>query len=722
MTPTTHALSRRVFLAAGGSFAVGVAFGAWPPDGNAAVSTEAAGRFEPGAFIRIDPDDTITLTMPRVEMGQGTYTALSMLIAEELEVPLARVRVEHAPADPARYGNPRAGGAQLTGGSSSIRGAWEPLRVAGATARVMLVEAAALDWAVPVEDCHARDGAVIHTPTGRTLGYGRLARRAAALPLPKDVPLKPPEAFKLVGRPVRRVDAPGKVDGSARYGIDVRLPGMRFATVASSPVLGGTLRSVDAKDALAVPGVRQVVKIANAVAVVADHTWAARQGLGALKVEWDDGPSAGVSMPAITADLDRALACSKAAIALLQGDVDAAMQSGTAKVEATYHSPFLAHAALEPINCTVDCRPDACEVWVGTQAPVRARDAAARASGLPADKVTVHNFLLGGSFGRRLEADYVEQCVALAAQVQGPVQFIWTREEDIQHDAFRPVYADHFVAACDSAGRPLAVTHRVAGSSIFSRVAPARVTHGVDPDAVELGLGPYQWPAARLDYVRQEPMAGMTTGWWRGVGPTHNCFVVESFVDELAAAATADPLAYRMALLPPTSRLRNVLALVGRHGGWDRPLPSTTGGRRGRGVSVLEAWGTSLAMLAEVTVDAAGEIRVDRVVCVVDCGMVVNPDTVEAQIDGGVMFGLGAALWGEITIQDGRVLQSNFHDYRVLRLSEAPKVEVHIVPSREAPGGVGEPGTSAIFPALANAVFNATGQRLRRLPLRLAQT
>jgi isoquinoline 1-oxidoreductase beta subunit len=711
-------VSRRVCLAAGGSLVLGVAFKA--TFDTSVQAAENPPPFEPNAFVRIGSDNTITLTMARVEMGQGIYTALSMLIAEELEVQLSQVRFAHAPPDAARYGNPRAGGAQITGGSNSVMGAWEPMRLAGATARVMLVEAAAQTWGVATQECLGREGRVVHIPSRRSLSYGQLAQRAATVPVPKQVWLKSVQSFKLIGQAAKRIDTADKVNGRAIYGIDKRLPHMRFASVVASPVFGGKLAQLDDQAARAVPGVRQVVRISNAVAVVADHTWAARQGVAALKIVWDDGPGAKVSSADIRADLERGLDRVDAGLALSKGDADVVIRNAGHRITATYHSPFLAHAALEPINCTVDLRTDGCDVWVGTQSPARAQDAAARASGLPADKVRIHNHLIGGGFGRRLETDYVEQSVALARSVRGPVQFIWSREEDIQHDILRPAYVDRLSATLDAQGRPLAISHRVVGSSILARVAPPLFREGVDRDAVEAGLGPYEWPAARLDYVRQEPMPGMATGWWRGVGPTHNCFVVESFVDELAQAARQDPVAYREELLGGGTRARAVLELAARQAGWNTPLTPArqAGSRRGRGVSVLHAFGSYLAQVAEVTVSQAGEIRVDRVVCAVDCGMVVNPDTVKAQIDGGILFGVSAALWGEITIQNGRVAQGNFHDYRLLRLTEAPKVEVHLVASLAAPGGVGEPGTSAVLPAIANAVAAATGTRPRALPLR----
>ena len=719
------ALARRVFLMAGGSLVLGVALPAAPAGRHAdALAAARAQSFEPNAFIRIGSDDSVTLTMARVEMGQGIYTALAMLIAEELEVPLARVTLAHAPPDAARYGNPRAGGGQITGGSNSIMGAWEPMRVAGATARSMLVSAAAQEWGVPAAECTVRSGLVSHPPSGRQLRYGQLTHVASRLPVPQQVALKPPHAFQLIGKPIPRLAVAGKVDGSATDGIDVRLPGMLYAAVAASPVFGGTLASVDDTPALAMPGVRQVVRITNAVAVIAAHSWAARQGLAALKVEWHAAAGASVSTAQLRQDLEQGLDRQDAAVAVSLGDPQAALKVAPLQHSAVYHSPFLAHAAMEPVNCTVHLTADGCDVWVGTQAPIRARDAAARASGLPAGSIRIHNHLLGGGFGRRLEADYVEQCVALARGVPGPVQFIWSREEDIQHDILRPMYADKLSAALDERGRPTAIAHRVVGSSILARVAPGAFRNGLDSDAVEAGLGPYAWPAARLDYVRQEPMAGLATGWWRGVGPTHNCFVIESFVDELAALSRTDPVAYRMALLPPGSRARAVLELAALKSDWTAPLAGARadGSRRGRGVAVLSAFGSFMAQVAEVTVDGAGEIRVDRVVCAVDCGTVVNPDTVHAQVDGSIQFGVTAALWGEITLQGGRVEQSNFHDYRLLRLSEAPRVDVHVLPSGEAPGGIGEPGTSAVIAAVANAVCAAVGHRARSLPVRPVRT
>jgi isoquinoline 1-oxidoreductase beta subunit len=710
-------LSRRVFLGAGGAMVVSFAVGA-----QSSLKANPAPGFEPNAFISIASDGSVTFTIPRVEMGQGTYTALSMLIAEELEVPLSSVRVAHAPPDAAHYGNPRAGGAQITGGSNSIAGSWEPLRRAGAVARVLLVQAAAAQWGVAPSECLALQGMVVHPASGRKLRYSELTQAAAQLTPPADaaVKLKPTSEFRLIGKPAPRIDATGKVDGSARYGIDMRLPGLRFAAVAASPVFGGKLASVDDKAALAMPGVRQVVQLDNAVAVVADHTWAARQGLAALVISWAEGDGATASSAVMQQDLERSMDAGRAVLAQAQGDVLAAGRNAVREIASTYHAPFLAHAAMEPINCTVDLRADLCEVWVGTQSPVNAQTVAAQASGLPASQVRIHNHLIGGGFGRRLEVEYVGQSVAFARQLQGPVQFIWSREEDIQHDILRPLYADRFVAKLDAKGSVLAINHTVAGSSILARVAPGFFNMDkVDRDAVEAGLGPYAWPASRLDYVRQEPMPGLITGWWRGVGPTHNCFVVEGFMDELASATGTDPLAFRRTLLPADSRARKVLDAVAHQSAWGTPLSpaAVASSRRGRGIALLAAFGSYIAQVAEVTVSAEGDVKVDRVYCAVDCGIVVNPNTVVAQIDGGVQFGITAALWGEITIERGRVVQSNFHNYRLLRINEAARVDVQIVPSTEAPGGVGEPGTSAAIAAVSNAVSSATGRRVQQLPI-----
>lgn len=688
---------------------------------NEAIVGEAAERavdeapdLEPNAFIRIDRAGQVTLVMHKVEMGQGTYTSMPMLLAEELEVDLDQVRLEHAPPDNSRYADPLLGG-QITGGSTSVRGAWKPLREAGAAARMVLIEAAAERWGVDAADCRADNGKVIHPAGERQLHYGELVDDAAQRSAPALVALKEASEFKLIGKPHKRLDSASKVDGQARFGIDVRLPGLRVATVAASPVPGGSLKSSNDAAALAVPGVHQVLKIDDAVAVVGDHMWAAKQGLAALAPTWNDGPNAQMSTQSIIEDMRQASEQS-GAVARDDGDAVQALNQAGRKLEAVYQAPFLAHATMEPINCTVDLKADGCDLYVGTQVPTFAQGAAAQVAGLKPEQVRVHNHYLGGGFGRRLEVDSIVQSVALAQQAQGPVKFVWTREEDIQHDMYRPYYYDRIAAALDDAGKPLAWSHRITGSSIMARFSPAAVQDGVDSDAVE-GARDLQYtiPNLRVEYVRHEPP--VATAFWRGVGPTHNVWVVESFIDELAHAAGQDPVAYRAALLADAPRTRAVLNLAAEKAGWGRPLPKIEGRRAGRGISAQFAFGSYLAQVIEVSVGGDGQIRVHRVVCAVDCGQVVNPDTVVAQIESGVVFGLTAALWDEITFANGRVQQSNFGDYRMMRINETPEIEVHLVPSSDEPGGIGEPGTSAVAPALANAVFAATGRRLRKLPL-----
>ncbi|QJP70000.1 xanthine dehydrogenase family protein molybdopterin-binding subunit [Burkholderia glumae] len=718
-------ISRRHFLqagftlgaAAGGGlllgFAVPAAGGATRPSviGGDAPDQAPAGLFAPNAFVRIDRAGQVTLVMPKVEMGQGVYTSIPMLIAEELEVPLDSVVLDHAPADAKRYGDPLLGGGQLTGGSTSIRYAWEPMRRAGATARTLLVAAAAQQWNVDPASCRAANGEVLHAPSGRRAAYGSLVDAAAKLPVPAEVALKKPEAFTLIGKPVKRLDSPEKVDGTARFGLDVRLPGMLYAAIVNSPVFGGTVASVDDSAAKRVPGVRQVVRVDNAVAVVGDHTWAAKRGAAALVITWHEGAGAHVSMDDIVGDLARA-AERPGAVARNDGDVAKALGAASARVESVYQQPFLAHATMEPVNCTVHVRGDGCEIWVGTQVPGFAIEAAKRVTGFDESRVVLHNHLLGGGFGRRLETDMIAQALKVGKQVDAPVKVVWTREEDIRHDMYRPYYYDRISAGVDANGKPVAWQHRIAGSSIMARFAPGAVKNGVDSDAVEVAADlPYEIPNQRIEYVRQEPRH-VPTAFWRGVGPTRGAFVVESFIDELAVRAKADPVAYRRSLLGRTPRARDVLDVVARAAGWGQAVPAG----RGRGVSVLHAFGSFFSMIADVAV-ADGEVVVERVVCAVDCGMVVNPDTVEAQIQGGIVFGITAALYGEITIRDGRVEQSNFTDYRMLRINQTPKIDVHIVKSAQAPGGIGEPGTSAIAAALANAIHAATGKRLYRLPV-----
>jgi isoquinoline 1-oxidoreductase beta subunit len=708
-------LSRRRFLsvstAVGGGLLIGFTVGP------AIKAADAAGKaanasFMPNAFIRIGSDGQVVLTMPYVEMGQGTYTSIPMLIAEELEVDLKQVRLEHAPPDEKLYGNPLLGGLQATGNSNAVRASWQPLRQAGATARTMLVSAAAKRWNVDSASCRAQSGEVHHASTGKKIKYSELAADAARMPVPEKVALKQPADFKLIGTPAKRLDTPSKVNGSAVYGIDARPPGVRFATLAQSPVFGGRVKSVDDTKAKAVKGVRQIVRLDDCVAVVADHMGAAKKGLAALVIEWDDGPHAKLDTQKIVGELEQAT-LKPGAVAQNIGDVDKALASAATKVEATYQVPFLAHATMEPMNCTVHVRKDGCEIWVGNQAIARCQAAAAKITGLPLDKVVVHNHLIGGGFGRRLEWDGVTRAVQIAMQVEGPVKVVWTREEDIQHDMYRPMSFDRLSAGLDATGMPVAWNHRFAGSSVMARWAPPFFKDGLDPDTTEGAIDlVYTFPNLHVEYLRVEP-PGIPTAFWRSVGPSHNVFVTESFIDELAAAAKQDPVAYRRALLDKNPRAKAVLELAAEKAGWGQPLPQGVG----RGVSLQFVFATYMAQVAEVEVAKDGTVRVRRVVCAVDCGTVVNPDTVRAQIQSAIIFGATAALHGEITLKDGRVEQSNFHDYLMLRMNEAPAIEVYIVNSTEAPGGMGECGTSAVVPAVANAIFAATGKRLRKLPV-----
>lgn len=722
--------SRRGFLragaAAGGGLLIAVLLPACdrggrketPPEAAVGQATSRLGADAPGlstaGFIRIDRDGVVTFIVHKVEMGQGTFTSIPMLLAEELDVDLAQVKLEQAPADNSLYADPLLGG-QVTGGSTSVRGAWEPLRKAGATARAMLVGAAAKQWNVEPSACSTENGRVVHAASQRSLGYGELVDAAAQAPVPTDVTLKQPKDFRLVGKPHHRLDSPAKVDGSAQFGIDAKLQGMGIATVAASPVIGGKLASTQDEKALAVPGVRKVLKLDNAVAVMGDHMWAAKQGLAALAPTWNDGPNAGATTASIVADMDAA-SRKAGAVARNEGDAPGEIGKAQRKLEAVYQMPFLAHATMEPMNCAVDLRADGCDLYVGTQVPALAQAEAAKVAGLPQEKVRVHNHYLGGGFGRRLEVDFIVQAVALAKQAGQPLKVVWTREEDIQHDMFRPYYLDRIGAALDERGRPTAWFHRITGSSIMARFAPAAVKDGIDSDAVEGAKDlPYAIPAVRVEYVRHEPP--IPTAFWRGVGATHNVWVVESFIDELAVLAKQDPVAFRLELLSKQPRMAAVLKAAAEKAGWSQALRAPAGRRAGRGVSVQFAFGSYMAQVAEVSVGADGQVQVHRVVCALDCGQVVNPDGVAAQIESGVIFGLGAGLWNEITLDKGRVQQTNFGDYRMMRMNEAPKVEVHILPSTESPGGIGETGTSGVTPALTNAIAAATGQRLRRLPV-----
>jgi isoquinoline 1-oxidoreductase subunit beta len=574
------------------------------------------------------------------------------------------------------------------------------------------VSAAAKKWKVEPASCRAERGEVIHAASGRRIKYGVLATDAAKVPVPENVALKRPQDFKLIGTPAKRLDAPAKVNGTAVFGIDVRPPGVKIATLAQSPVFGGRLKSVDDTAAKTVKGVRQIVRLDDAVAVVADHMGAAKKGLAALAIEWDDGPHAKLNTDDIAGTLEKAT-LNAGPVAQNIGDINTAMANAITKIEAIYQVPFLAHATMEPMNCTVHVRKDGCEVWVGNQVIARAQATAAKVTALPLDKVVVHNHLIGGGFGRRLEIDGVTRAVQIAQHVNGPVKVVWTREEDIQHDMYRPYFFHRISAGLDEKGEPVAWNHRLAGSSILARWLAPAFDDGLGPDTTEGAIDlAYDLPNMHVEYLRVEP-PGIPTTFWRSPGPSHNVFVTESFMDELAAAAKQDAVAYRRALLDKSPRAKAVLELAAEKAGWGQSLPE----RVGRGVSLQFVFGTYMAQVAEVEVSKNGAVRVRRVVCAVDCGTVVNPDTVEAQIQGAIIFGITAALYGEITLKDGRVQQTNFDTYQMLRMNEAPAIEVHIVQNSEPPGGMGEPGTSAIVPAVTNAIFAATGKRLRSLPI-----
>jgi isoquinoline 1-oxidoreductase subunit beta len=666
-------------------------------------------QFVANAFIRIDETGKTTLVIPQAEMGQGVYTAIAMILAEELDADLAQVVLEHAPPSDKLYGNPIFG-VQVTGNSNSIRAFWDKLRNAGAAARTMLIAAAAAQWQVDAASCSSSNGKITHAASNRTLTYGELADVAGKLPVPEKPKLKNPNDFTLIGKPLKRFDTPNKSDGKAIYGIDVIVPDMKFATLAQCPVLGGKVRHVDAGAAKKLPGVQQIVVLDDLVAVVGDHMWAAWQGLNALKVTWDEGQNANINSADVWNEL-RAASRKDGVIAKSEGDVDKGLTQGE-RIDAEYELPFLAHATMEPQNCTVRLMAGACEIWTGTQVQSRAQEYAAKAAGLPIDSVTLHNHYIGGGFGRRLEADMVASAVRVAKEVPTPIKVVWTREEDMRHDVYRPAYRDT-ISASLSNGKIIAWKYRVTGSSVMARWMPPAFKDGIDIDAVDSAVDmPYDIPNKRVEYMRVETPV-VTTGFWRGVGPNNNVFAIESFMDELARKANMDPVAFRLGMLDGTPRLKAALKLVAEKSGWGSPLPA----RVGRGVSVQPSFGSFIATVVEAEVDDVGDVHLRRITCAVDTGIAVNPDTIMAQLQGGLIFGLTAALWGEVTIEKGRVQQSNFNDYRMLRIDETPPIDVHVIKSAEHPGGIGETGVTAGPPALRNAIYAATGVPLRRLPI-----
>jgi isoquinoline 1-oxidoreductase subunit beta len=681
------------------------------PSDAATAAADGNPPFAPNAFIRIDADGAVRLVMPNVEMGQGIYTGACMMLAEELAVGIDQVRVEHAPPNEELYSLPLLGG-QITGGSNSTRSHWQVLREAGAVARTLLVSAAAQRWHVDPLTCTVARGVVTHPSSKRSLGFGALAKAAGALPMPAKVELKDPKAFSVIGKPLRRVDSADKVTGATQFGIDVRVPGMKIATVKACPTLGGRLVGINDQRTRRIAGVIDVIMLDGAVAVVGEHFWAAKQGLAALDIEWDLGDNADLTTAKLRQDLADKSFAGKSIVASEVGKkpVDGKL------IEAVYQLPMLAHATMEPLNTTVWVTAEKCQIWVGTQVPTRCVTAAAKITGLPEDKIELHNQYLGGGFGRRLEIDSVEQAVHFAKQVHYPLKVIWTREEDIRHDVVRPMYHDRISAVLNSAGRPIWYGDRVTGGTVLGRWAPSAMgKDGLDDDLVE-GVAeiPYDIADRKVEWVRHDMPEGLVTGWWRGVGPTHNLFVVESFMDELAHAAVQDPLEYRRALLQKNPRSLALLELAAEKIGWSaKALPA----RVGRGIALGEPFGSRVCLIVEAEVTPQGDVRLRRAVVTLDCGIAINPSSVEAQVQGGVLFGLSAALYNSITLKQGAIEQSNFHDYRSLRMNETPTVEVYRIDSDQSPGGLGEVGTAIAAPALANAIFAATGVRLRSLPV-----
>jgi isoquinoline 1-oxidoreductase beta subunit len=748
-------------LAASGALVVG--WGLLPPRQRLTGSQPlpvAAGQLAFNGWVKISGDDVVTVMVPKSEMGQGVTTSLAMLLADELDADWDTLRTEHPPID-AIYNNlatvvdglpfhpddhgalqrtaawltaksMREFGLQATGGSSSIKGLWLPMREAGASARAMLVAAAAQGWGVAAAECQVAKGVVSHAGSGRSARFGELAARAAALPLPGSVSLKTAADFKLIGQPQKRRDAAAKHDGSARFGIDTVLPGMLYASVVMCPTLGGNVISFDAKAAAAMPGVKKVLAVpgqrggSGAVAAVADTPWHAMQAAKAITVSWDHGPAAALSSAGMRQQLGQALDAGDGFGYYRHGDAAAALKQAAKTLSAEYSAPLLAHATLEPQNCTVQVLDGRATVWAPTQVPGLARYAAARALGLDTEQVEVKVTLLGGGFGRRLDVDFVAQAASIAGALPGqPVQTCWTREQDMTHDFYRPPCVARYQVGFDAQGKPVAWTAHSAGPSIVQQFLQRQFgLPGAGPDKTTAEGAfdqAYEWPNARIGHTIVE--LPLPVGFWRSVGHSHQAFFTESFVDEAAHATGQDPLAFRLALLTRHPRQRAVLQRAADQAGWGQPLAAAAdGAKKARGIALHASFGSTVAQVVEVSLDPQDpkRIRVHRVVAVIDCGLAVNPNGVQQQMDSAVVFGLTAALFGEITLDQGQVQQTNFHQQTLLRLSDCPVIETHIISSTEPPEGVGEPGTPPIAPAVANALFTLTGQRLRSLPLKLA--
>jgi len=717
-----RSVSRRDFLKAGAVASTGLVIACFLPIGlrrAAAQPANASAPINPNAFIHIAPDNSVTILLKHSEMGQGVWTSIPMVIAEELACDLANVRVEHAPAAPA-YAH-TAFGMQMTGGSTSTWESFDQLRNAGAMARAMLVSAAAQKWKKPETDCRAEKGFVICGD--KKASYGELADAAAKLPAPLQVKLKDAKDWTVIGKPTRRLDSKAKVSGTAEFGIDVKRPDMLVAVVARAPVFGAKVKSFDAGKAKALPGVVDVVQVPSGIAVLGKHFWAAKKGRDALVVDWDLGAGAALSTKAMREEY-RKLAGTPGAVAKTAGDADAALKAAGKTIDADYEVPFLAHAPMEPLNCTVEFHPDklasdGCDIYTGTQFQTPDQAAAAGILGIKPEQVRIHTTFLGGGFGRRANphSDFVTEAVHVAKASGKTVKVVWTREDDIHGGYYRPMWLSRMRAALGKDGKPVAWKNTIVGQSIIAGTpfAAMMIKDGVDVTSVEGAAdAPYLDAIAAHRVELHSPTSPITVLWWRSVGHSNTGFVVESFIDELAHAANKDPLEYRRMLLPPASRERRALDLAAEKFGWGNKLAKG----HAAGIAVHQSFGSYVAQVAEVSV-VDKSIKVHRVVCAIDCGPVVNPLTVEAQMQSGIVYGLSAALRGEITFKDGRVEQSNFHDYPALRMSEMPVVEVHIVPSTDRMGGCGEPGTPLIAPAVANAVFAATGKRLRKLPLRM---